>query len=406
MLRLSTKNKKFAALALALSLLLVLGTIPTTQVGAADHGDAPGASVDRSADINDVYLFLDPTDNTKVVIMMTVHGFIVPAEASNFGIFDHNLRYRFNIEANGDTVPDGTVDVTFSEKINSGATPQTATITSSFFPTFTALSTAANLNVTGPTPTVTTDAGTGIAFYAGLSDDPFNFDIAGFNRFTASVVAGAPNPAFLNRGRDSFAGYNTLSIGFSFPVQLLRSRLNVANNSVGVYAQTQRRISSVLRAPSRSFAANYADVDRMATPAVNVALIPFSRKNEYNLATPSDDANGRFADSIVGTLTALGTNTTNIGVLATVAVVKGDYLRLDLTKANSGPGSGTNAGAGFPNGRRLADDTVDTILFFVANQNPLTDNANVNDVPFRDTFPFFGLSQQPRESGIDDNTRN
>lgn len=406
MLRLSTKNKKFAALALALNLLLVLGTIPTTQVGAADHGDAPGASVDRSADINDMYLFLDPTDNTKVVMLMTVHGFIVPAEASNFGIFDHNLRYRFNIEANGDTNADGFVDVIFSEKINTAATPQTATISSSFFPTFTASATAANTNVTGPMPVVTTDAGTGISFYAGLADDPFFFDIPAFSRFTASVVAGAPNPAFFNRGRDSFAGYNTLSIGLSIPAQFLRSRLNVANNSVGLYGQTQRRISSVLRAPSRSFAPNFTDVDRMAIPAINVALVPFSRKNEYNLATPSDDANGRFADSIVGTLTALGTNTTNIGVLATVAVVKGDYLRLDLTKANTGPGSGTNAGGGFPNGRRLADDVVDTILFFVANQNVLSDNANVNDVPFRDTFPFLGLAQQPRESGIDDNTRN
>jgi hypothetical protein len=29
---------------------------------------------------------------------MTVSGFIVPAEAVNFGIFDHNVRYRFELE--------------------------------------------------------------------------------------------------------------------------------------------------------------------------------------------------------------------------------------------------------------------------------------------------------------------
>jgi hypothetical protein len=119
-----------------------------------------------------------------------------------------------------------------------------------------------------------------------------------------------------------------------------------------------------------------------------------------------DDSLGRFAGDIVGTLTALGTNQTNIGILASVAVAKGDYLRLDLTKANTGTGGGNNAGMGFPNGRRLGDDVIDTILFFVANQNALGDNVNGNDVAFRDSFPFFGATQQPRDSGVDDNTRN
>jgi hypothetical protein len=39
-----------------------------------------------------------------------------------------------------------------------------------------------------------------------------------------------------------------------------------------------------------------------------------------------------------------------------MAVTKGDFLRLNRTVANAGLGSGTNAGAGFPNGRRLGDD--------------------------------------------------
>jgi hypothetical protein len=42
----------------------------------------------------------------------------------------------------------------------------------------------------------------------------------------------------------------------------------------------------------------------------------------------------------------------------------------------------------------------------VANQNPLGDNVNANDVPLRNLFPFFAPSQQPRDSGVDDNTRN
>ena len=146
----------------------------------------------------------------------------------------------------------------------------------------------------------------------------------------------------------------------------------------------------------------------MGNPAVNVALIPFARKNEYNFGNPEDDADGQFANDIVATLTALGTNATNIGILANVAVTKGDYLRVDTKVANTGPMGGTNAGAGFPNGRRLADDTIDTLLFIITNGAITTgDNVNASDVPPANTFPFLALSQQPRAPGvIDDNTRN
>jgi Domain of unknown function (DUF4331) len=421
----SDKSKKIVILTTALSLILALA--PTPKIGAADHGDGPGVGVDRSADLNDVYLFLDPNDNTRVVMMLTVCGFIVPGEAVNFGIFDHNLRYRFEIESNGNATPDGFIDVTFSEKVTSGATPQTATISSTFFRSFTAKTTVPNLNATPPEPVVTTDQNTNITFFAGLVDDPFFFDIPAFSRFVSSVLAGQPNPGFFNRARDSFAGYNTLSIGLSVPISLLRSHLRVKNDSIGLSCRTKRRASvshghgrfsdgdfddddcedgrKDKHGPPQS-ARNFINVDRMGNPAVNVALIPFPRKNEYNLASPQDDANGRFANDIIGTLTALGTNATNIGILAQVAVVRGDFLRLNLNQTNSGPGGGNNTGAGFPNGRRLGDDTIDTILFFVANQNPLGDNVNANDVPLRNLFPFFAPSQQPRDSGVDDNTRN
>jgi hypothetical protein len=422
----SIKSKMTVILTIALSLILALA--PAPWIGAADHGDGPGVGIDRSADINDVYLFLDPNDNSRVVMLLTVCGFIVPGEAVNFGIFDHRLRYRFEIESNGNATPDGLIDVTFSEKVTSGANPQTATIRSTFFPTFTAQTTNPNLNATPPEPVVTTDQNTGIVFFAGLVDDPFFFDIPAFNRFVSSVLAGQPNPGFFNRARDSFSGYNTLSIGLSIPASLLSSRLRVKNDSIGLNCRTQRRVKSPSNGHGRfsdwdsddddcedgrkgkhsppPSARNFANTDRMGNPAINVALIPFPRKNEYNLASPQDDADGRFANDIIGTLTALGTNATNIGILAQVAVVRGDFLRLNLKQANSGPGGGNNTGAGFPNGRRLGDDTIDTILFFVAKQNPLGDNVNANDVPLRNLFPFFAPSQQPRDAGVDDNTRN
>jgi hypothetical protein len=404
MLRFFDSNKKPAAWAVVLSLLLAIWLLPVPRLDAADHGDAPGSSVDRSADINDVYLFLDPNDNSRVILLLTVHGFIVPAEAVNFGIFDPNLGYFFDLETTGDARIDHSIEVTFTEKFTSAATPQTAYIGSSFFRTFSAVSTVPNLNPTGPMPVVTTDQNTGITFFAGLVDDPFFFDIPAFGRFVGSVLAGAPDVSHFRRGRDSFAGYNTLAVGLSIPIALLRNQAGLARNSLGVSGRVGRRVTT-FRDSSR-FPPLYGQIDRMGIPAVNVALLPFGRKNEYNRANTMMDARGVFAGDIVGTLTRLGTNPTNIGILANVAVLNGDILRVNLAMQNSGGGGGNNPGAGFPNGRRLGDDVIDTILFFVANQNRLGDNVNGNDVRFRDQFPFFGLAQQPRDSGVDDNTRN
>ena len=136
-------------------------------------------------------------------------------------------------------------------------------------------------------------------------------------------------------------------------------------------------------------------------------FVPFGRKNEHNVSTPRDDAAGRFAVDIVGTLTALGTSQANIEALAGVAVSNGDIQRFDLSIPNTGPGGGDNPEAAFPNGRRLRDDVIDTILTIVVNGADLGDSVDANDLTFRDTFPFFAPPHQPRAAGTaDDNTRN
>ena len=532
----SLLNRCFRALRSAAVGFLLLAAVALNPAlsPAADHGDGPSASNDPAADIGDVFLYLDPTDNTRVVVAMTTRGFLVPGEASNMGIFDPSIEYRLLLETNGDAIPDATISVTFSPR-TSNATAQTATVkmvrgTTTVF-SFTAPATNPSLTTAAPTQVVSTDSASNVKFFAGEVDDPFFFDIPAFGRFVASVLAGAPDPTQFNRGRDSFAGYNTMSIALSIPVSLLSP---VTNNTIGLYGATFRAsrhfdpsvinvstrgrvdvganvliggfviagttpkrvivrglgpslivrgVTGVLADPQLALydasgatlatndnwqqtqaaeisATPFApsdiresaiiailppgaytailsgvggtsgvglveifdlgvttpgaidfgqvrQVDRAGVPAVNVALIPFSRKDEYNLATPQDDAAGVFANSIVATLTALGTNSANIGILASIAVTNGDYLRLNLATANSGPGGGNNAGAGFPNGRRLGDNTIDTLLSLITNQSGIVQNVNANDVPLGNTFPFFAPAQQPRVNGVtDDNTRN
>lgn len=372
---------------------------------AADHGDAPNVAGDQAADLADTYLFLDPNDNTSLVIAMTFRGFIVPGEAVNFTTFDPNTLYRFEIENTGDAKADATIDVSFSARTAANE-PQTATVRlpGRGRPTFTAPTTVSTLDPAPPLATVTTDPESGVTFFAGEADDPFFFDIPAFSRFIASVGAGAPNAAVFDRGRDTFAGYNVLCIALRVPLDLVRG--DAENNVVGVNSVTLRRqVYRINRAGVARARGALTPIDRMGNPAVNVALVPFARKNEYNRASPRDDAAGRFANDIVASLTSLGTNQANIDVLAGVAVTTGDYLRVNLGTANTGTGGGTNPAAAFPNGRRPQDDVIDILLTIIANGSALGDNVDANDVGFRDTFPFFAPPQQPLENG-QDNTEN
>ena len=119
----NSRNKKlaFAALALAVTLATLLSS-SIVNTRAADHFDAPLVSNDQGADIADAYFFLDPNDNTRAIVAMTVQGFIVPGEATNAGGFDHNIRYRFELENTGDARPDRFLDVTFTPRTGSDDT--------------------------------------------------------------------------------------------------------------------------------------------------------------------------------------------------------------------------------------------------------------------------------------------
>ncbi|MGH9894266.1 MAG: DUF4331 family protein, partial [bacterium] len=336
-----------STLAAAMAGITFLAGLPPSM--AADHGDAPFASAKRSGDLNDLYVFLDPNDNSRVVVILTAVGFTVPGEGVNFSVFDHELVFDFQFETTGDASPDQLLRVRFSRRVTSGTTPQIATITLPNGRRFTAPTTPSNLTDTSPVPVITAGR-RGISFFAGSADDPFFFDIPGFVRFVGSVLGGNADPTLLQRGRDTFAGYNTLAIAFSFPVEFFGS---IANNVLGATARVFNRTVT----PRSN-----AQIDRVGTPGVNVALIPFPRKDEHNSASTLDDAAGVFAPSIIATLQALGTNQAGIDLLAGLAVTNGDFVRVNTTIPNTGPGGGNNAGAGFPNGRRLGDDVIDTTL--------------------------------------------
>ena len=156
-------------------------------------------------------------------------------------------------------------------------------------------------------------------------------------------------------------------------------------------------------------------------------FIPTERDNLVNGSTQRDYAKGRFDADIIATATAVGANEASQQALLGVYVRRGDYLRMSLGIPNTrtsrdnnvqprqtSEGDGDNPEAAFPNGRRLSDDVVDTLLRIVANGADLSDSANTLDVPLRSEFPFFGPPHQPRNpdavnaptGNVDDATRN
>ena len=413
--------------AFALSAVSFVAFRPATAP-AADHLEAPIVAQDLGADIADVYFFLDPNDNNFAVVACTTHSFITPSENANAGFFDHTLRFRFAFENTGDAKQDYFIDVTHSKQ-TSRTVPQVASVVvgpkagllpkGREFKANTTISRAAFGPQGPPTfgggtqdqqnPTITTDT-TGVKYYGGLIDDPFFFDLGAELAYRNSRFANQINPAILTRGRDSFAGTNTLVVALRVPVALLKGP---AGNVVGMAAFVQRKASVVydpVNPVNDRTTGNYVNIDRMATPAVNTVFTSYANKNRYNRSTPERDAVNAdgLATDIVNTLQALQTDSTSIAILANIAVTRGDYLRLDTSIPNVGPEGGTNAQAAFPNGRRPNDDVIDTIVTLVNNRVFQGDAVNDNELPFKSVFPFFAQPHMPFPpgAGSEDLTRN
>jgi hypothetical protein len=168
-------------------------------------------------------------------------------------------------------------------------------------------------------------------------------------------------------------------------------------------------------------------VSRLGNPLVNELVIPLGKKDLYNRTQPSGDLKrfGKYVLSpeLAKVLNALfpglnvpETNRTDI-VQALLTGIPGltqiapkapptDTLKVNLGTVPSGSPNrfGVLAGdtGGFPNGRRLADDVTDISLrvvggFLKGNKLPLGDGVDVNDVPFREAFPYVA----PPHAGFD-----
>jgi hypothetical protein len=261
--------------------------------------------------------------------------------------------------------------------------------------------------------------------FAGQRDDPFFVDLG--DTFDSLNIEKPPGNA--GGGTDDLAGYGVHSIVLQVPERrITRDRKSVDGASdkqgvVGVWASTERRKLQVTDNGDEDGKGDYVQVSRLGNPLVNEVVIPLGKKDQFNRTKPADD--GQYADFVLNPelarlINALygsalpdvpETNRTDI-VLALLQGVPGlnrhqgsfagkpvDTLKINLgtppsaTEERLGVLAGDNAG--FPNGRRLADDVVDIELQVVAGilHDPpvviaLGDGVDQNEKAFTNAFPY------------------
>jgi hypothetical protein len=360
--------KTRTAILIAGAAALALGTAATML--ASDHREAPLIQEDASADIADIYAFPSPENPDALVLVMTVNGFTPQAENLNFH-FSPNVRCSFYLDSTGDAIEDDWAHVTFTDRVAGGGAQQ--------FNLELSNGRVVTGDVTLPSeephanPPVITTTPDGIRVFCGPREDPFFFDVVGFNRFLAGTGGFS--------GTDGFAGFNVSTIAIEIPAALVPGG-NVT--PLQIWGETARRHGELRRSADGRLLKGFGEweqIERMGNPAISTALIPFDLKDLYNIGEPSNDAVD-FAGAIVASLQALGTNQTNIDILAGVAVP--DTLKYDPTQPVS-----------YPNGRNLADDVIDVLFFFIFNQQPVNDGVFTNDAAFQAGFPFLADPFQP-----------
>jgi hypothetical protein len=350
--------KRFVEISIVSLVILALAFGSVAVAGrAADHLDAPLAKLDGRLDINDVYVFHPGAPDSqklgRTVLAMTVN----PAAGVISGRrFHPNADYELSIDRDGDAEADAVINTRFKEA-DKGKQPYEVTYKEG--------DGKPRVIAKGWTESEVKGA-PGVRAFAGLRDDPFFFDLNSFNDGATFCESG---------DSDFFLGLNVSAIVIEVPTRLL------GEGAVGVWGVTRDPVMGT--------------VDRMGRPAILTVFIPPNPfelsppepmlEDAFNFVKPSVDQ-VLFRQEIVDSLTLLfSLNDASDDPSDDAAQIEGlaDFLLPDiLTVDLSQP-------TGFPNGRNLADDVIDTELGLIT-EGLITTDCIDNDSQFLNNFPYLG----------------
>ena len=417
-----------AAVGAALTALFVARLAPGSST-ASSHREAPLISEDPTADNTDLYAFRSPDNPSTFTIVSNWIPGEDPAAGPNYSTFSQGAKYNIYVDRNGDGRPEQTYSFRFK------------TPTGPYFLGNTQQSWTATLNgkawATGKTPidnigprlngfvgvkdyeaaaekTVVSKGG--VKIFAGQRDDPFFGDVGAI--FDLVAIRKAGTTGNMGGGKDFLSGYNVHSIALQIPI----SRVDNPRHTIGVWSSTERQNVTVNGKLHRG----WTQVSRLGEPLINEVVIPTGLKDLWNRTSPAGDE--QFAKyyrtpilgAVLNKLYKLGVPETGRDDLVAVLLTGipkvtftgahlADELRLNLAipvtpaaKVNRmGVLGGDNAG--FPNGRRLADDVVDieeqaVAGFLKGKKIPLGDGVNGNDLAYLSHFPYVAAPHQGYEN--------
>jgi len=373
---------------------VLMGTVSWTSRAAfaADHREAPIVDGIAEGDITDVYLFTDPNDATRVVMIMNVNPFSVPAELPSYSL-SPDLLYQFKV----DNTADAREDVVIQIVADVSGQGQTIRV---FGPASPSATGSRNI-LLNSSPSAQGAFGTvfgsptGVQAFVGMRDDPFVFDVGKFFRIlngTQDVFRAIPSAGFRGRavrsdgtsGVDGFGGFDVTSIVVSLPKSMIRG----ASSKVNVWATVSERL-----ADRRGAGRVYTQFERMGQQGFATVFIPkgaprdaenaeipehdvanYSNLIPDALTTTDNDGTGNTIQGRADLLTALGLTTLPNGAplllpgafgntnknLLRVALLP-DVLRFDLDLPAGAAGQAIGQ-FGLQNGRRLDDPAIDIAL--------------------------------------------
>lgn len=192
---------------------VALGALPllSTLSQAADHADSPANAQDGAADLTDLYAW---HTETKLVVVFGFAGF---TEAGLPATYDPTVLYTVHVDNDADNVADQEAYVRFGQNSAGDWGVQVENLPGS------------PETVTGPVDT-TIEAALGLRVFAGLRDDPFFFDLAGFRE---TVETGTLS---FDSTRDQFSGFNITAVVLEMSIDAVAS----GSDTVAVWVTTAR----------------------------------------------------------------------------------------------------------------------------------------------------------------------
>lgn len=362
-------------------MVLLCGVLPAR---ASDHQDTTFLATQlTSADLTDLYVF-PSADPSKVVLAMDFDPLISQGEIRPF---DPSVLYQFKIDNTGD----GVEDVVLQFQVNGTDPDQTVTVYGPSSPIkvgtnskLIAASGTGPLNQTFSTPN-------GLTVFFGLRKDPFFFDLLQFFKIIPDRnYQNQPNPAPPlqvlsfnppDQAQDLLDSFNVHSAIVELPRELIGS------GKIGVW------ITTSVKTP-RLRDGSFAQIERLAVPALNELFMDFQAHYISNLQTPTNDA-GNQSNFIQSFIQAVGRPKVLADTI--VSVVTPDVIQADLSQP-TGSYFGTQLAKDF-GGRRPKDDVIDVTLSIVFGDvvTPdgdipalTTDNVGPKDINFLNSFPYLG----------------